>query len=465
MAGPSTGRLMPLLLLAFFLPSIVHSAAVHNVHHRMLPSRSHHRRAPSPSYTPPNITFSPVNGSSSIQDSSYHRLTGLLPTVLENAVESSFHSWEIGTLVEAILETYYPSTRAFGYDPNYLNGKVPTEALQVVVAALGSYPWSGSPESTALNTSSADLSDYLSPSSAPVTLAPQALVNGDGSLGDPCSLGAGVWTLAEFLTQQAASQSLSTGNEGADDYAWAVGNQLQYLRQQPTSSNGTMSQRENGFQLWADMGYMIPPFLASLGLATSSDDLLALGINQWLLESSALLDTTKDIFRHINDFDARLWATGNAWMLYGACRVLASIGVAGETSNLAAQVGSTVRQLSAIFPAIFAQLDSDNLVPNYMYESEPSLSIGDAAGTALIVAAYYRFAALAPRYATQTLTAQANKAFDGVIAQLGDDGWLTHVVDPMGTNGWVVNLNSGQRSPEGQSFLAHMWVARTALGV
>ena len=52
---------------------------------------------------------------------------------------------------------------------------------------------------------------------------------------------------------------------------------------------------------------------------------------------------------------------------------------------------------------------------------------GDAAGTALIVAAYYRFATLSPWSATSDLTNAANRAFDGVVNQLKDDGWLGHV--------------------------------------
>jgi hypothetical protein len=57
-------------------------------------------------------------------------------------------------------------------------------------------------------------------------------------------------------------------------------------------------------------------------LSTGNPALLNISLAQWLLESSALLDTTANIFRHINDWDARLWATGNGWMLYGAVRLV-----------------------------------------------------------------------------------------------------------------------------------------------
>ena len=71
-------------------------------------------------------------------------------------------------------------------------------------------------------------------------------------------------------------------------------------------------------------------------MSANKTDLLETALDQWLLESSALLDTTKNIFRHINDFDARLWATGNAWMLYGICRVVS------ETTAPSASIHDTV---------------------------------------------------------------------------------------------------------------------------
>ena len=46
-----------------------------------------------------------------------------------------------------------------------------------------------------------------------------------------------------------------------------------------------------------------------LGFDAKNDTLLHVSIDQWLLESSAPLNTTKRIFRHINNRDARLWVT------------------------------------------------------------------------------------------------------------------------------------------------------------
>ena len=71
-----------------------------------------------------------------------------------------------------------------------------------------------------------------------------------------------------------------------------------------------------------------------------------------------------------------------------------------------------------------------------------------------------------------------DRAFDGVMAKVTDDGWMTQVsishyeimciansqvVDPMGSQGFLVHPdNNSLRSPEGQAFLGMMWAARSA---
>lgn len=84
------------------------------------------------------------------------------------------------------------------------------------------------------------------------------------------------------------------------------------------------------------------------------------------------------------------------------------------------------------------------------------MSGGEAAGTAIVVAAYYRFINMYPDQASASTDAAAEKAFDGVVVKIDSEGWLTSVVNPMGP--WEIN---GARSPEGQSFVGMMWAART----
>jgi rhamnogalacturonyl hydrolase YesR len=96
---------------------------------------------------------------------------------------------------------------------------------------------------------------------------------------------------------------------------------------------------------------------ADLGSDVSSDDLLRLGIDQWQLESSALLDPSTGLYRHINDFDPYFWATGNGWMLHGGLRVLASIEQAGRADAFKTQIDDVRTTLGTVFTALFAQLD------------------------------------------------------------------------------------------------------------
>jgi hypothetical protein len=97
--------------------------------------------------------------------------------------------------------------------------------------------------------------------------------------------------------------------------------------------------REGHFQVWSDMGYMIPPFAAcesafrspgkilcspplDLGVTTNSTDLITIALEQFSLESSALLNSSTHLYRHVNDFDPRAWVTGNGWMAMGLMRVV-----------------------------------------------------------------------------------------------------------------------------------------------
>lgn len=116
-----------------------------------------------------------------------------------------------------------------------------------------------------------------------------------------------------------------------------------------------------------------PSLTPDLGADTSRDSLLKLGIDQWILESSALLDPSTNLYRHINDFDPYFWATGNGWMLHGVSRVLASIEEAGRTPAFSTQVASVRKTMKGVFTALFGQLNNEGLLPNYMLHWDASL--------------------------------------------------------------------------------------------
>lgn len=52
---------------------------------------------------------------------------------------------------------------------------------------------------------------------------------------------------------------------------------------------------------------------------------------------------------------------------------------------------------------------------------------GESASTALVVAAYYRFRKLAPWLTTDEMNQACDRAFDGVMAKVDDNGWMTQV--------------------------------------
>ena len=192
--------------------------------------------SPTPyTYTPPSVTLSTVYANPAISDSSYTDLTNRLPMILQNAVSISTHSWELGTLTQSLLEVYNPALAVFEYNSSAFYGDVPWPMLEVTLASLGDYNFSGSPSDIG-DAPDNYLADYLDVSSTPTKLLPQALAPGDGALGDPCALGPAVWVLAKFAGRDDLKDSL--GARESADYAWAVGNQLELLREGPTSANG-----------------------------------------------------------------------------------------------------------------------------------------------------------------------------------------------------------------------------------
>jgi hypothetical protein len=55
------------------------------------------------------------------------------------------------------------------------------------------------------------------------------------------------------------------------------------------------------------------------------------------------------------------------------------------------------------------------------------LDQGESAGTALVLAAFYRYSVIAPNAVDQAMRDKAEVAFGGVMKKLGEDGWLTQV--------------------------------------
>ncbi|CAK9785697.1 hypothetical protein CC85DRAFT_288182 [Cutaneotrichosporon oleaginosum] len=433
----------------FALLQLAAAAAIpHHPHHPRHPRAAHEKRQDN-AYHAVHLPLLSYNHR--IYDPAYLMLSMKLPAILGRAIQITHKSWEIGTLTQALLEVYNPRLAPWAYSDASFHSALdrrtttPIEAARVAAGFLVNYDFSGAP-------ASGDVDAIL------LNGTPRALVDGAGSLGDPCALGTATWVLAHFADSLANTGTPLATNE---QYAWAVGNQLAYLQAGPRSENGTISQREDHFELWADQGYMIPPFLAYLGLTTNNTQLLEQALDQWLLVSSALLDTNHNLYRHLNTWDTRFWATGNGWMLAGLMRVLGSIEAAG--GGLDAKVREAEAIAARVFQALFDRLDGGR-IPNYMgAETDPRYTAGDSAGTAAVVGAFYRFLVMRPDLAGP-MKGAAEQAFAAVVDKIDTDAWLTAVVDPQGTNGFLVYPDQNTRSPEGQSLLAVMWAARTAAG-
>ncbi|WVQ66890.1 uncharacterized protein L199_005081 [Kwoniella botswanensis] len=476
--------------ILYLLSVLTSATAVHGDHnhvnvnkrHRNLAKSLHQptsRAAPENQvvYTPDtSLHFEYPRRNFNVNSNKYKKLTKLLPKILKNANSITTHSWELGCFTETLLEVYNPSLTPFEWDGEYGSGggkceklelgEIPWNVLKIAKNSLIAYDWMGSPSSSSNGTtkSSSHLQDYLFNSTSPVPHNSQALINGDGALGDPVSLVPAIWILSQFSKNHLVK--LGLGGKSAEDYSWALGNQLDYLFSGPKApTNNTISQREASFELWADMMYMIPPSLSYLGLSLSSEEYLKYGLAQWDGETTALLDTTVNIYRHIHDWDARLWATGNGWGVYGGIRSLYSVKASPFASTLTQQITEAESTLASVFEGLFNELDSQYLIPNYLRQDNQTLAVGDTAGTALVVAAYYRFLKICPDKVNDHLTKLAERAFDAVVAKIDKDGWVTHAVDPMGTYGWVVYPDDpNMHSPEAQAFAAKMWKARTEAG-
>jgi len=375
-------------------------------------------------------------------------LAAKVPAVLNNAVTSTKHSWEFGALFEALLEVEAPQLTPFGWKPE--GAEVPSKLVDIYSSnILNGYDFGP------VQSSASDITQYLS-DNPPTPIDNKALIGGDGSLGDPAAVGPATWLLAMF------ADKLPQLGHNKDQLAWAAANQLRHLREtKMMDARGCISHREDEVAFWSDQGYMIPPFMAFLGLATKNPDLLEQALQQWTLTSDMLLEN--GLYFHTTTFDHGYWATGNGWMLAGLMRVLASIRAAGFEDRFSNDIAAAEKTAADVFKTLFQQLGDDGRLPNYMKNGDWERSKADSAGTAMVVAAYYRFYALNQGLAAP-MKDDANRAYNGVVNKLNDEGWLTEVVNPEGTsNGF--NVADWVKSPEGQTFTAMMHVARKDAGV
>jgi hypothetical protein len=359
--------------------------------------------------------------------------------VLTQALRLSTHSWEFGTLSEALLELYNPSFSVFSLFTAHLGTNL-------------SRPSSEYKSTPALEYAKQHINLTISAENG-------TLVNGDGAAGDPASLG----VLALLL--------------GRTDPAYAEAARRQKdrsLKIVPQLSNGAISQRGVQHEAWSDWMFMVPPFLAFYALVEGDEELLRETVRQCGLYRDVLQVQNKGYWRHIvsqdppseqgRNEDLGVWSTGNGWAVMGLARVMGTVKefeelhcTARQVKDLRTEIAQLVQWSQEIIDgARSVQPDpSTGLLRNYL----PDTSwFGDTSGSALLAAATYRLMVLAPA------TFAANEGYadwtghlkDGVASHVNAEGILAPSVNPLG---WLDREPAYTGSPEGRNFGVMLFAA------
>jgi rhamnogalacturonyl hydrolase YesR len=209
--------------------------------------------------------------------------------------------------------------------------------------------------------------------------------------------------------------------------------------------------------LWSDFISQVPPTFAYYGVATNNASLVQQAVTQITLYREILQDPSTGLWKHIagSRSDLGTWNTGNGWAAYGIVRVLATI-VHWSTSptDLSSQRALLTRYAGEIIDGAIAADPGTQLLRNYI--TEPS-SFREASGTALIAAALYRLAVLAPcTYGTAKYLEWADSKRAAVAAAVGSDGVLAPVANPYA---YAQTTPYDDASPEGQSFAVYLYSA------
>ncbi|KAI0750887.1 Six-hairpin glycosidase [Daedaleopsis nitida] len=342
--------------------------------------------------------------------------TGLSASMIEkmrsNMETIATHSWEIGTSLETILELNFPEL-------SVLTGNLPPphtlksgEADYVIQKAT-------------------EIVDDIKDPSGP-------LMDGDGAIGDPASVGTSV-LLANWTRTDASETKFSV----------AASNQLSYLlNDAPRTTDGAISQRVEEPQLWADFVYMAPPFIAYYGALQGGDQgssLLEEAYNQCKLYRQYLSDES-GLWKHIvlgSWSDLHHWSTGNAWAAAGMLRVLETIDRSSFSSKMTSEKTQLTMWIDEILTSTWTYQRANGTLFNYIDEDD---SFADTSGTALLAAVSYR---MATRTGDLTHIPAADKAFKLIQDSLTEDGWLLNTVDPLTFD---TPSSAGSHSPEGQAF-------------
>ncbi|KZT27040.1 Six-hairpin glycosidase [Neolentinus lepideus HHB14362 ss-1] len=335
-------------------------------------------------------------------------------SVGSNLLESANTSWELGTAAEALTEFYWPSLsvfRASGFPPPTTLSS--DEALDVIEIARNTV-------------------QTKSVQSLP-------LVEGDGAVGDPASLGVAVLLAA-----------WTYGNDSDNPYWQAASNQLDYLLHvAPRTDDGAISHRTDQVQLWSDFVYMAPPFIAYFGMLQGGDSGLSqmqTAYQQCQLYRNYLKDDS-GLWRHValgSWQDNTHWGTGNGWAAAGMLRVLQTLSGSDQADALVDERNDLTTWIQEIVNATWSLQKENGTLYNTL---DDDTSFADSSATALLASVTYRMAYIT---GDDTYLEAANRALALVEGSIDEDGWLTNTVDPYTFSSPTA---PGSHSPEGQAFV------------
>ncbi|KAF2806877.1 uncharacterized protein BDZ99DRAFT_465636 [Mytilinidion resinicola] len=339
----------------------------------------------------------------------------LVAKVLSQAVTLAVHSWEYGTVCEALLEWKNPEWSVFGADP-FPGGKLPV-----------------------LNVDQVDALNYVKPH---IRTNNVTLVDGAGAAGDPASLGV---------------PALLIGKTNSVYTDAAVRQEKHLVNDVPRWPNGAISQRESLPELWADEVYMAPPFLAYYAVAKNNLALAKESAGQCLLYRDVLVTPTGPWY-HITGpqtKDFGLWSTGNGWAASGMARVLSTLRKSPFNSATESEQSSLTAAIKHIIDsAIALDTDSSGLLRNYLNDTT---WFGEISGTAMLTATTFRLAVLAPDSFGGKYTKWAEKKMGVVDAGIdAGTGIVSPAINPLN---WHDRTPFTTGSPEGQSFVVLMHAA------
>ncbi|KAF2722629.1 hypothetical protein K431DRAFT_319569 [Polychaeton citri CBS 116435] len=352
---------------------------------------------------------------------------------VQQADRLATHSWEYGTVAEALLELFDPHLAVFS-PYAFPSGKLPT------------------PEPTRVRSLS-----YAGPH---IRLDNVTLIDGDGAAGDPASLGV---------------SALLVGQTEPAYHAAAVRQAEHLLFNVPKWANGAISHREAYAELWADFIYMGPPFLAYYAVATDNTTLIEYVAEQCDLYREVLQPQvagnapSAGAWRHIIgpvNQDLGIWSTGNGWAAMGMTRVLATLLHWPETACRVHSVSGLLAWIGQILKgAMHSSKDEDGLLRNYLNDTT---WFGEISGTAAITTAVYRTAVLQERLGqkhegdllkpvTKQMLAWADANREAIAAHVDPTtGIASPAVNPLG---WSDRNPYTAGSPEGESFLILLYAA------